>query len=945
MSSANAVELVLLPEATYGTTPPLNAAQAGLVRFTKETLSGTPTTTESTENRLDRMSGGQIVTGLDVGGAIDGELSPDAVYQRLFQMGMMDASPTPATAPLSLSGGSYTKDATNAQLANLGLPGGGLDAFVTGDMVILAGLDDDAANGAAQVVSVNPDGRGAQVTARPAAGDTATIAAGATVARPACLSIGVDTISATLSKAYTDVLHDVTTDAHSQRYTGAICNGFSVGLTYGQLVTITYNLLANGYLQEAPSLAQQIDTAGGTIADAGTANVLNASIDMGLVTVDGLPTAYCVESLKITLDNGNTPQNCLGHAAPSRYNPGTAKITLEASIYLADAAYDAFMPGKLKAEPVGMLFAVSNDAGGYAFELTAAQLSFPDPAVTGQNAPVMIAASGTGKVGPGGASALRVYYWGGVGGPAPGTALKALTGPFSLPENAPAGATAGAIHSKTSGSTLSLTDDGGGTVALSGANIVRGATPLDYATAQSHPFTVRETLPAATNSPRDTNLTLVVTQVAGGLAAPHIVPDTNQTTYPVALSADLGVMPSTDQLQCVVASDAGMANALYTSPWVTVGASGPVVFPGLESFNLASGEIFVAVKRQSGAVTSAYSNVLKWGDTTAPIASGGGTVTLNEHLHVAIPVTFSELVYPALGGTNAGAFELTGATPGTAFTVRLLGDGLTDYETAPALSATVSGTDLGGNVSNPLAIGLTVINDPTDDAPFDYTPFAAGYEPAHAGSVWQDTAGTVPATADGDPVRRLDDVSGHGWHLTQPAGADHFILHVAGLAKWLRPNSGTAALSNAGLGLSTGSVWQRMTALLQNDAVVSNRLYHSGDGGMAGLLYHPTAPELAAYDGASPSTGVAVPTGENHTILENHGSGNSWVQLDTDTPPPGVYAGNTLANGITLGNHPTDTGPGSATSDFRLYAFAVTNDATFAANEAAVRAHFQTLYA
>jgi hypothetical protein len=132
---------------------------------------------------------------------------------------------------------------------------------------------------------------------------------------------------------------------------------------------------------------------------------------MGLVTVDGLPTAYCIESLKITLENGNTPQNCLGHPAPTRYQAGTAAIKIDASIYLADAAYDAFMPGKLAATPIGMMFATSNEDGGYAFDLAAVQLSFPDPAVTGLNAPVMIAATGTAKVGPGGASALRVYYW------------------------------------------------------------------------------------------------------------------------------------------------------------------------------------------------------------------------------------------------------------------------------------------------------------------------------------------------------------------------------------------------------------------------------------------------------------------------------------------------------------------------------------------------------
>lgn len=107
--------------------------------------------------------------------------------------------------------------------------------------------------------------------------------------------------------------------------------------------------------------------------------------------------------------------------------------------------------------------------------------------------------------------------WGGDTGPAPSPTLNALGGTFTLAEDAAQGDPAGTITSKTSGSTLSLTDNAGGRVALSGSNgIVRGATALDYEAAASHSFTVRETLAGATNSPRDTVLSLTVTNVADG---------------------------------------------------------------------------------------------------------------------------------------------------------------------------------------------------------------------------------------------------------------------------------------------------------------------------------------------------------------------------------------------------------------------------------------------
>ena len=67
------------------------------------------------------------------------------------------------------------------------------------------------------------------------------------------------------------------------------------------------------------------------------------------------------------------------------------------------------MPAKLSQEPVSMLITMENDDGGYAFELRAVQLSFPDPSAGGQNQQTMIEASGVGKVGANGASTLRIH--------------------------------------------------------------------------------------------------------------------------------------------------------------------------------------------------------------------------------------------------------------------------------------------------------------------------------------------------------------------------------------------------------------------------------------------------------------------------------------------------------------------------------------------------------
>jgi hypothetical protein len=82
----------------------------------------------------------------------------------------------------------------------------------------------------------------------------------------------------------------------------------------------------------------------------------------------------------------------------------------------------------------------------------------------------------------------------------------------TVAEDADVGTVVGAIQGTTDGSSLSLVDDADGLFAISGGNLVV-ASALDYETAASHDVTIRETLAGATNSPRDTELTVTVTDV------------------------------------------------------------------------------------------------------------------------------------------------------------------------------------------------------------------------------------------------------------------------------------------------------------------------------------------------------------------------------------------------------------------------------------------------
>jgi len=408
MSSANLVSVTYVPETVYGVPDtPLSGVTAETARFTSESLSGTPLTTESVNLRTDRMSSGQVVTGLEVGGDINIELAAGKFYEDFFEAAMM--SSWVAQALLSTD---VTLTPITAQSATL---------TITGDFSAIGVAVNDVlqlipASGSPVLVSVISVDSTTECTVATKRDELAIAGVTMDVAVPSYVEIGSkqNGNSFTIGKAYRDVTHDVGTDEHSQTYSGAYVSGFTVSSTYGEIVTGAFNTMANGYLQEDPSMEQNIVTAGGTVNPAPTTQSLNASVDVPVVaTADEgsgvLATEFCIESFEIALDNGMDPSNCIGYPAPKNYTLGTAAISITASVYLSDTSYDSLMPGKISQQPVSMTFSMTNTDGGYAFHMPAVQLTFPDPSSTGQNEQTMLEATGTAKVGANGESSLRIY--------------------------------------------------------------------------------------------------------------------------------------------------------------------------------------------------------------------------------------------------------------------------------------------------------------------------------------------------------------------------------------------------------------------------------------------------------------------------------------------------------------------------------------------------------
>lgn len=104
----------------------------------------------------------------------------------------------------------------------------------------------------------------------------------------------------------------------------------------------------------------------------------------------------------------------------------------------------------------------------------------------------------------------------GMGGGALGTLG---VNPPSITENSAPGAIVGAITGGKPGSTITITDTAGSRFAISGSNVVAGATNTDYETATSYNITLRETNASYPNSPKDTVITIQVADVNTLLSA------------------------------------------------------------------------------------------------------------------------------------------------------------------------------------------------------------------------------------------------------------------------------------------------------------------------------------------------------------------------------------------------------------------------------------------
>ena len=395
MSSSNLVSLRFIEESILGETPV--SGDFKTVRFTSESISGSPQTTESQQIRTDRLSSGQIVTGLEVGGEINFELAREAVLDQFFASAMLSDWESQATQTLDIE--------VDAVAKLLKRTSGDWNAtLVEGDFLTLFGFSNPANNTRAQVLEIVSPSI-VRVAFDASSGVIQDeIGIGTSYKRADKISIGSTKKSFTFEKAFLDLSNK------GLIYKGMLVDQMSLNVAYGEIVTGSFTLAGTGY--KSVSTASDFVTHSRTITPPATTNSLNGSVDMPFVSTSALgelvEADFCIQNLSISLSNNLQAQNCIGEVAAKDFSPGTANVEVNLSAYLSDAVWE-LIGKKLTQESFKIGFIVKNLDGWYGFYMPAIQTSFDDPASGGSNQEISLEMSGVSKVGANGEKSLVIY--------------------------------------------------------------------------------------------------------------------------------------------------------------------------------------------------------------------------------------------------------------------------------------------------------------------------------------------------------------------------------------------------------------------------------------------------------------------------------------------------------------------------------------------------------
>lgn len=194
------------------------------------------------------------------------------------------------------------------------------------------------------------------------------------------------------------------------------------------------------------------------------------------------------------------------------------------------------------------------------------------------------------------------------------------------------------------------------------------------------------------------------------------------------------------------------------------------------------------------------------------------------------------------------------------------------------------------------------------------------YDPSDKSTLFQDVAGIVPVTKDGDPVALMKDKSGNGNHATQTVSTARPVYKTDGILHWLAFDGIDDFLSIVSLNVS--SDFTAMTAIRHSNTSNSPTVFGQYSAANKAFLVHYYKPEnsysLLIFDGAYKEVLAPYTVELNKALLLNYEISsaknrnsitvNNTVTVVGDYAPPPAITDAQFWIGKTQGYSPAFTG-------------------------------------
>lgn len=196
---------------------------------------------------------------------------------------------------------------------------------------------------------------------------------------------------------------------------------------------------------------------------------------------------------------------------------------------------------------------------------------------------------------------------------------------------------------------------------------------------------------------------------------------------------------------------------------------------------------------------------------------------------------------------------------------------------------------------------------------FPQSLFAGGvqgawYDFSDLSTLFQDSAGTTPVTANNDPVGRVLDKSGRGNHLTQATAGSRPLYKTDGTRHWLEGDGVDDWLQAQ---FTITQPWDRISAIQQISWTLNDRIFSGGTANSGTIYQNPATPTLSMFSGAVAAAGSGATIGTDVVLTERHNGASSRNAIN-NTAYLTVNAGTTACGGVTLFAANSGLTPGNA---------------------------------